>query len=417
MRSSRCIVDESPMRPTSFVTSSSALACWSRGSRGGRAGLLATNSIRGGANRRVLERIKQSGDIFRAWSDRPWVLDGAAVRVSMIGFDPGHEQERVLDGVPVRAINPDLTGAIDLTTARALQENRGIVFMGDTKGGSFDIPGERAGAMIAAPVNPNGRPNSDVVRPWRNALDVTRRPRGMWIIDFGVSMPEAEAALYERPYEYIKQHVKPVREENKRASYRTLWWIHAEPRPAMRAALAPLARYIATPSASKHRVFVWLDNTVVADHQLLVFARDDDYFFGVLHSKVHQLWALRMGTSLEDRPRYTPTSTFETFPFPWPPGHEPQGHPLVAAIAHAARDLVAKRDAWLNPPGASAVDLKDRTLTNLYNRRPAWLELAHRRLDHAVLDTYGWPHDVTDEHLLERLLALNLQASRRDRAA
>lgn len=141
---------------------------------------------------------------------------------------------------------------------------------------------------------------------------------------------------------------------------------------------------------------------------MFVIAREDDYFFGVLHSRVHEVWALRQGTALEDRPRYTPTTTFETFPFPWPPGQEPVEDPRVEAIAAAARDLVAKRDAWLNPPGATAAQLKDRTLTNLYNRRPAWLDQVHRRLDAAVLDAYGWPHDLSDTQLLERLLALNL---------
>jgi len=198
-----------------------------------RAGLLATNSIRGGANRRVLERIKRAGDIFMAWGDRPWILNGAAVRVSMVGFDDGAEAGHVLDGAPVPAINADLTGSLDLTMARPLAENGNIAFMGDTKGGAFDLTDDQAAAMLTAPVNPNGRPNSDVVRPWVNSLDVTRRPRGMRIIDFGVAMPQDQAALYELPYEHVRRHVEPMRAENKRASYRALWWIHAEPRPAI----------------------------------------------------------------------------------------------------------------------------------------------------------------------------------------
>ena len=93
----------------------------------------------------------------------------------------------------------------------------------------------------------------------------------------------------------------------------------------------------------------------------------------------------------------TPPATFETFPFPWPPGREPAGDPRVEAIAQAARELVEQRDAWLNPPGASEAELKKRTLTNLYNQRPTWLDLAHRKLDAAVCDAYGWPHDLSDE--------------------
>jgi hypothetical protein len=140
---------------------------------------------------------------------------------------------------------------------------------------------------------------------------------------------------------------------------------------------------------------------------LNVFAREDDYFFGVLHSRIHEVWALHMGTALEDRPRYTPTSTFETFPLPWPPGREQEDSPLVEGIAEAARELVQKRDAWLNPANASQEELKERTLTNLYNAHPSWLVDVHRKLDTAVFAAYGWPPALTDEELLERLLKLN----------
>jgi hypothetical protein len=144
---------------------------------------------------------------------------------------------------------------------------------------------------------------------------------------------------------------------------------------------------------------------------VFVFAREDDYFLGVLHSRLHEVWARGTGTQLREAEsgfRYTPTTTFETFPLPWSPGCEPTDDSRVQAIAEAARDLVAKRDAWLNPPGASEAELKDRTLTNLYNQRPAWLDMAHRRLDEAVFDAYGWPHGLSDEAILERLLELNL---------
>ena len=100
--------------------------------------------------------------------------------------------------------------------------------------------------------------------------------------------------------------------------------------------------------------------------------------------------------------------TFETFPFPWPPGQEPADDPRVEAIAQAARELVQLRDAWLNPPDASDAELKKRTLTNLYNARPTWLDNAHRKLDAAVFAAYGWPADLSDDEILARLLALNL---------
>ena len=144
----------------------------------------------------------------------------------------------------------------------------------------------------------------------------------------------------------------------------------------------------------------------------MVFARPDDYFFGVLHSSAHELWARATGTQLREAEsgfRYTPTTTFETYPFPWPPGQEPQDDPRVQAIAAAARDLVALRDAWLNPPDVFGAELNKRTLTNLYNQRPDWLDAAHGRLDAAVLAAYGWPEGLADEEILARLLALNLE--------
>jgi len=373
--------------------------------RARRAGLIATNSIRGGANRRVLERIKQTGDIFMAWDDEPWVLEGAAVRISIVGFDAGVEKTRRLDGVLVAAINPDLTAAVDLSLAKKLEENKGIAFIGVQPTGPFDVPAEVAAEWLQAPLNPNGRPNSDVLRPYLNAADITGRSRGVWIIDFGTDTTEEEAALYEAPFEYLVRNVKPIRAKNRNATAARIWWRLWRPRPAMRRALEGLKRYIATPIVAKHRLFVWVESQTLPDHGLTVFARDDDYFFGVLHSRAHELWSLRMGTSLEDRPRYTPTTCFETFPFPRPTDEQRQ------AIAAAARALHAHRERWLNPEGASQAELKRRTLTNVYNARPTWLDNLHRELDRAVFAAYGWPDDLSDEEILARLLALNLERS------
>ena len=171
----------------------------------------------------------------------------------------------------------------------------------------------------------------------------------------------------------------------------------------MREAINVLSRFIGTPTVAKHRLFVWVDGATLPDHQIIVFARDDDYFLGVLHSRAHELWALRMGTSLEDRPRYTPTTCFETFPFPEASEEQRED------IAEAARRLDELRRNWLNPEGASEAELKKRTLTNLYNQRPTWLENAHSRLDSAVFAAYGWPQDIEDEAVLKNLLALNLE--------
>lgn len=384
-----------------------------------RIGLLATQGIRGQHNRRVLERVKETGDIFFAESDREWIQEGAAVRVSMVGFDNGTEQTRLLDGQPVEQINPDLTADVNLTAAKQLAENADISFMGTTKGGAFDIPPEIAEEMLAAPLNPDGRPNSDVVKLWLNGKDVTARSRGYYIIDFGVDMPMEEAAQYELPFEWVKKHVYPTRKKNRQKSYREKWWILAASRSGMRTALKDLTRYIATPTVSKHRLFVWLDSSILPDHQLIVFARDDDYFFGVLHSQAHEAWSLRQGTQLREKSsgnRYTPTTTFETFPFPWAPGAEPEGDPHYQAISEAARELNDQREAWLNPERSPNQEeasyqaaLKKRTLTNLYNAMPEWLRLAHEKLDRAVFAAYGWPYPLEEEEILRRLLALNLE--------
>jgi hypothetical protein len=363
--------------------------------RAKRAGLLGTNSIRQQQNRPVLRAIKRVGGIFMAWSDRDWVLDGAAVRISMVGFDDGTQTTRVLDGTEVTQINADLTGGLDASSAVALGSNGSLSFMGGIKGGPFELNADQAAVMLAAP-NPNGLSNRDVVRPWVNGLDVTRRPRNMWIIDFG-EMTEREAALYEAPFEYLRTHVYPIRSINRRQCRRERWWIHSETHPAMRRELAKLERYLATVIVAKHRLFVWLPTEVLPDHRLIVFAREDDYFFGVMHSRVHEKWSLATCSwqGKGNDPVYTPKTCFETFPFPVPTDAQ------RAAIAEAARTLHETRQ--------SALDADPKlTLTGLYNKRPTWLGHLHEDLDGAVLDAYGWPHDLSDEALLERLLALNL---------
>lgn len=376
-----------------------------------RVGLITTNSIRGGANRQSLDRIKATvvadvdpprhADLFFAWSDRPWILEGAAVRISIVGFDQGEEQAHLLNGGAVGIINTDLTSSTNLTQARRLAENAGIAFQGINKGGAFDIDQNTAQYLLPARGNPNGRSNADVVKRLMNGFDVMRQSRNMWIIDFN-DLPLDEAALYEQPFEYLKKHVFPVRSSNKREHRRIYWWQFAEIAPNARRSIEPLKRYIATPRIAKHRLFVWLDAAILPDCQLIAIARDDDYTFGVLHSHAHEIWSLRMGTSLEDRPRYTPTTCFETFPFPHPTDVQRE------MIAEAARVLARQRDAWLNPVGASAAELKQRTLTALYNARPQWLLNAHAALDRAVYAAYGWPTDIGDEEILRRLLAENL---------
>ena len=367
--------------------------------RASRAGLLATQGIRGGANRRVLQRIKESGDIFLAWADQPWMLEGAAVHVSIVGFDDGSESNRILDGLAVESINANLSTGANITVAQRLTDNLNIAFMGDTKGGPFDIPGSLAQEMLDSP-NPHGRSNSEVVKPWINGRDITDRRRGMWIIDFG-DMASEEAALFEVPFEYVRTHVEPTRINNNRKLYAEQWWIHMEPRPGLRAVIQELSRFIVTPRVSKHRLFVWESLPTLPDSATIAIASDDDYTFGVLHSRFHEVWALAMGTQLESRPRYTPTTCFETFPFPEPDDAQRE------AIAQAAAQLNEFRENKLNGD-------PDLTLTKLYNQRPAWLNNAHLALDAAVAAAYGWPGNLADAEILERLLAINLERAAAD---
>ncbi|QEA12693.1 class I SAM-dependent DNA methyltransferase [Comamonas flocculans] len=468
------------------------------------AGFVATNSIRGGANRKVLDAIVRDSRIFEAWSDEPWVNEGAAVRVSLVAF--GHfSQAATLNGDQVPAIASDLTNLShpesDLTHATRLRENADASFIGTQKNGPFDVPGDVARAWLALP-NPHGQSNAIVVRPWANGLDITRRPQDRWVIDFGVDMPQDQAALFETPFQHVLTHVKPTRVNVRRDWHRTNWWLFGDSRPGLRKLAANIERLIVTPMVAKHRLFAWLPACQIPENLCVAIARADDTTFGILHSRMHELWSLRMGTSLEDRPRYTPTTCFETFPFPvglapadtahqrtepieggalipadlpevpfenfkpnQPPALASQAQPAInskspatapatlrehaCAIACAAHRLDALRRNWLNPPewtqglpevvplgmstspypdrmaprpGLSEADakaLKARTLTKLYNLRPAWLAQAHAQLDAAVAAVYGWTdwrNDMPDEDILRRLLALNRQRTQTESA-
>lgn len=454
----------------------------------GAAGLVATNSIRGGKNRAVLDAIAKTTRIYAAWSDEGWVNDGAAVRVSLVAF--GHaSQDAVLDGLPVGEIYADLSAAdgdanaLDLTLAADLAQNLHTCFIGGMKKGSFDVPGSTARSWLRLP-NPHGKSNAEIVKPWFNGLDVTRRPADNWIVDFGLERSVNEAALYEAPFNHASIHVKPQRDVVRNEREKARWWLHARPAPDLRNAVHGLPRMIVTARNGKYRLFVKLSSRVIADGQLAVIARADDATFGILHSRFHELWSLRMCTWLGvgNDPRYTPTTCFETFPFPegltpadtaHQTTEEIEGGALIPAglsgdlmpnrpntqagraqaaikpiairdhaarIARAAQRLNTLRENWLNPPewtqrvpeviplGMAASpypdrivpknghekELAERTLTRLYNQRPAWLDAAHQALDAAVAAAYGWldyTPETPDEALLQRLLGLNLQRS------
>ena len=452
-----------------------------------RAGLLATQGIRFASNRKVLLRIQESGGIFFAVSDRPWVLNGASVQISMVGFDDGSETHRLLDDRPVSVIHANLRGgeedAADFTRATPLRSNEERCYLGVMKAGAFEMPEAEALKLLFSP-NPTGKPNSDVLRPRLTARDLLNRTGGDWIIDFGVETPLSGIVGYALPYKIVVEKVKPERDKNRRQRMKEEWWLHGESRPGLRRSLVGLSRFILTPEISKHRVFAWADSAILADHKTRAFGSSEDWFFGLLQSRIHELWSRAVGTQLRESSSgftYTPTTCFETFPFPFalkeplPQGEStPQSeadaahHYFMAkedpapygeaahraAIAAAAKELNDLRERWLNPPewtrtvtlefpgsvggpwarfidaatveaktgvgtvrylrleprdAQAAAELKQRTLTALYNERPAWLDHAHRKLDAAVAAAYGWPADLGDEQILERLLALNLR--------
>ncbi len=409
-----------------------------------RVGLVSTNSIRKNTNLPVMHRIAKTTRFYEAWPEEQWTVDGAAVDVSLICFGENGGVSAKIDGDAVDQINPDLTTGLNLTTAKTLKENRKGAFLGIQKSGPFDVQGEVARAWMREPVNPNGHGNSEVLKPYWNGDDVTGRPRDMWFIDLPLGLSKAEASLYASPFEHIAttldddgKTIQELRNASGSSSEKYPWWQPWRPRPEMRRHIERLDRYIVTPETAQHRLFSWLSYPVLPDKNLIVIPRDDDLMFGLLHSRFHEAWALRKGSDLEDRPRYTHTTTYGTFPFP--EGMQPnidvddaRALSAAAAIEVASRRLDELRTAWLNPKdliiqraeiiqgfpdrrepvdAEAAAVLARRTMTNLYNARPEWLAEAHVALDAAVAAAYGWPSDVSTDDALRELLALNSERS------
>lgn len=411
-----------------------------------RAGLVSTNSIRSGTNREVLKPIVEHGRIFDAWSDEEWSVEGAAVRVSLVCFDGIVRDRCRLNGVNAEAIYADLSaarGATDITRAKRLSENRNISFQGPVKVGPFDVEGKVARSWLALPINPNGHSNVDVVFPLTNGSDITRRSSDRWIINFG-ERDQQSSSLYEAPFEYALENVKPIRDKNNDEWRRSHWWRLGRSGADLIAATSGLNRILLTPRVAKYRIFVWAPTSTLPDSRVVAIALDDNVSFGVLHSQFHEKWSLALGGwhGVGNDPQYTPSLGFETFPFPAGltpniPAADYADDPRAQAIADAAARLNELRENWLNPadlvvrepevvPGypdrilpkdeAAAKELKKRTLTNLYNTRPQWLANAHAALDAAVADAYGWGEDwradrLDEDEILARLFALNQSRS------
>ena len=247
--------------------SASALACW------------LPREFEAGQTGKCLKRIKETGDIFFAESDRDWILAGANVHVSMIGFDAGAESRRLLDGKPVERINPNLTAQNDTTRALTLLRNQNLCLRASEKGGDFVLNDAEALRFLCA-TNPNGKPNSDVIRPWTNSELLLGGAPHKWIVDFFGLTAEELAARYEAPFEHLRMHVKPERQGNRDARLVKYWWLHRRSAEDMREATKGHTRFIVTPSVAKHRTFVWVLHPLLPDHQLYVFSNSTDSFLG-----------------------------------------------------------------------------------------------------------------------------------------
>jgi hypothetical protein len=300
----------------------------------GAAGLVATQSVRSGSNRVVLDAITRDSRIFDAWADEEWVNEGAAVRVSLISF--GWGECCFLDGERVERVTADLSSTqdFDLTTGQVLSENINTTFEGTKKYGDFDIPGELARHWLQLP-NPHGKSNADVVKPWRNGQDVAKRHTDTWIIDYASDIAESDAALYDAPFTYLSRSVKLERAKTK---IQSSWWVHERPRVSLRQAVLGLPRYIVTPRVAKHRYFLFLDTTILPDTRLNVIARADDTTFGILSSRIHEVWSLANASmhGVGNDPTYNAKSCFETFPFPAGLTPADTAHQRTEALADGA---------------------------------------------------------------------------------
>lgn len=398
-------------------------------------GFVATSAIRAGNNLNFLDKLWKSFHPFDVWDDLPWTVEGANVRVSIICASSKSAKDLHLNGKNVDRLNSDLTSFYfgGFAAAKRLIENKNIAFQGSKKVGDFEINGEAARLMLSRPLNINGRPNSDVIsRSWLST-DFMSRDRDYWIVDFGVEMSEKEASEYEVPFQHIVKTVKTKRIKNARESRSKKWWRHGDAQPAMRNAIVGKEKYIVTPEVAAKRLFSWAPKGILPDCKIMVIAKEDDVTFGILCSRYHEAWSKYNGGVRGASRTYTPSTTFETFPFPKGltpdiPSEQYISDPRAKAIADAAKRIDEKRRKWLNPDDlvkvvpeviegfperlvpiseAAASELRTRTITNLYNAKPEWLVQIHKELDAVVATAYGWPAEISDEDALAKLMELN----------
>ena len=421
-----------------------------------RFGFITTNSLPQTFNRRVVQHhlaAKPPLSLTFAIPDHPWVdaADGAAVRIAMTVGEAGESlgllqrvtAERAGDGeglvvdftTRTGKLFADLTIGADVAGCASLLANGGISCPGVKLHGSGFIVTPEEAAMLGL-----GRiPGLELhIREYRNGRDIVQRPRGVMVIDlFGLEAEEARERFPE-VYQWVLERVKPERDHNSRVFYRDFWWIFGEPRKAFRPVLQHLTRYITTTETAKHRFFVFFDQSILPDNSLVNIAVDDAFILGILSSHIHVTWALAAGGTLEDRPRYNKTRCFEPFPFPdCPEAQKDRIRALAEALdLHRKRQQERHPDLTLtgmynvleklreippNPPlakgGASEASggiltAKEKTIHE--QGLVAVLKQLHDELDAAVAEAYGWPVDLADETILERLVDLNRQRAREE---
>lgn len=369
----------------------------------GRAGLVATNSIRHGKSRRAsLDYIRDhGGHIHAAISSQPWSGE-ANVHVSIVNWSKQPQASCRLDGETVATINTSLRSSVDVSEAVRLQPNKGFCFQGVIPvGKGFNVDPETAQAWIAA--DPR---NAEVVKPFSMGSNLAKRPLGQpdrWIIDFADQSLE-EAETYPLPFAQVKALVRPERQNNRDAGARLYWWRFLRPRPDMRAAIEPLSGYFAVPRVSKWAIFIPMQKDWLPGDLNVVLASDDVYVLGLVTSSVHRIWLHAQKSTLEDRTRYTHDTIFETFPFP-----QLVSADQVAKIRQAMGDLNTYRNTLMLERNLGITDLY-----NAYFDEPAsQLAKLHAALDAQVLKAYGWS---SNDDLLSNLLDLNQELAEREAA-
>ena len=367
----------------------------------GRAGLVATNSIRHGKSRRAsLDYVRDNGGhIHSAVSTQSWSGE-ANVHVSIVNWSKQQPTSYRLDDDDVGSINTSLRSTIDVTGALRLKANKGYCFQGVIPvGKGFNVEPEKAELWLGQ--DPR---NSDVVKLFSMGTNLTKRPLGKpdrWIIDFADRCLE-EIDAYPLPYRQVVELVKPERQKNREKVMREKWWRFKRTNSAMRKAIQKLEFYFAVPRVSKWAVFICFDKEWLPGEKNVVLATSDFYVFGILTSALHRKWMHNQKGTLEDRTAYTHDTCFETFPFP-----QLVTSQQAEAIRQAMTELNDYRNAWMIEKQSGITDLYNR----YYEEPASKLSKLHRALDNLVLKAYGW---TGDEDLLSNLLDLNFELAERE---